>query len=92
MCLKCAARLLFDFVDTHPFVNGNGQMCRRTGKLCTPFPVGLYHTDDQNRCGRADYMNGIVQCRDNQEEGPRELAALLVEGAWNGWKTFFSYA
>ena len=60
--------------------------------LITPFPVGLYHTDDQNRCGRADYMNGIVQCRDNQEEGPRELAAMLVEGAWNGWKTFFSYA
>ena len=94
---KCAARLLFDFVDTHPFLDGNGRMCRLLASyvlnLITPFPVSLYRTNsyDQKRSGRTDYVNAIVQCRDNREEGPRELAAMLVEGAWNGWKRFFSY-
>lgn len=25
--IRCAARLMFDFVDTHPFGDGNGRMC-----------------------------------------------------------------
>ena len=90
---KCAARLLFDFVDTHPFVDGNGRMCRLLANyvltLITPFPVGLYHTDNKNRSGREDYVDAIVRCRKNPKEGPRDLAAMLVEGAWNGWKTLF---
>ena len=90
---KCAARLLFDFVDTHPFGDGNGRMCRLLANyvltLITPFPVGLYHTDNKNRSGRKDYVDAIIQCRENPKEGPRDLAALLVEGAWNGWKTLF---
>lgn len=92
---KCAARLLFDFVDTHPFGDGNGRMCRLLANyvlnLITPFPVGIYHTDTGNKKGggRTDYINAIVQCRDNRDEGPRDLAAMLIEGAWNGWKTLF---
>ena len=47
---KCAARLLFDFVDAHPFGDGNGRMCRLLGNyvlsLITPFPVALYSSGE----------------------------------------------
>ena len=91
---KCAARFLFDFVDTHPFGDGNGRMCRLLANYIVnqivPFPVALYQTDDERKNnGHTNYVNAIVQCRDNREKGPRELAAMLVESAWNGWKTFF---
>ena len=84
---KYAARLLFEFVDTHPFADGNGRMCRLLANHAishiTPFPVGLYHS------GRDDFINAIVKCRENPEDGPGDLAALLIEGAWMVWKSFF---
>ena len=60
---KCAAGLLFDFVDAHPFGDGNGRMCRLLGNyvlsLITPFPVALYsHGSEEGRCGREDYIHG----------------------------------
>ena len=89
---KCAARLLFDFVDAHPFGDGNGRMCRLLGNyvlsLITPFPVALY-SSGEGRCGREDYMNAIVECRKNREKGPGTLAAMLIEGTWRGWKSLF---
>ena len=90
---KCAARILFEFVDTHPFGDGNGRMCRLLAsyvlKLITPFPVGIHHTDTVNGVRREDYVDAIVQCRDNPKDGPREIASMLLEGAWSGWKRFF---
>lgn len=90
---KCAARLLFEFVDTHPFGDGNGRMCRLLANyvlgLITPFPVSLYHTHNQERSGRNDYLEAIVRCREHPEEGPRDLASMLVEGAWHGWESLF---
>ena len=91
---KCAARLLFKFVDTHPFVNGNGRMCWLLANygvgLITPFPVSLYHTQSKARSGRDDYLNAIVHCRQHPQEGPRELATMLVKGAWRGWDSLFT--
>ena len=90
---KYAARLLFEFVDTHPFADGNGRMCRLLANHAishiTPFPVGLYHSEHPDRSGRDDYIEAIVKCRENPKEGPGELAAMLVEGAWMGWKSLF---
>ena len=90
---KCAARLLFEFVDTHPFGDGNGRMCRLLANhivgLIIPFPVVLYHKHEE-RSERMDYINAIVRCREHPEEGPCELAAMLVEGAWHGWKKLYS--
>ena len=90
---KCAARLLFEFVDTHPFGDGNGRMCRLLANhivgLITPFPVTLYHKHEE-RSERMDYINAIVRCREHPEEGPGELAAMLVEGAWHGWQKLLS--
>lgn len=89
---KCAARLLFDFVDAHPFGDGNGRMCRLLANyvlsLITPFPVALYGSGE-GRSGREDYVNAIVECRDNRDRGPGTLAAMLIEGTLRGWKSLF---
>ena len=58
--------------------------------LITPFPVRLYHSKHSNRSGRGDYIKAIIQCREHPEEGPRELATMLVEGAWQGWNCLFA--
>ena len=87
---KCAARLMFDFVDAHPFSNGNGRMCRLLANyvlsFITPFPVALYSSEE----GRKDYMNAIVECRHHGVKGPGTLAAMLIEGTWRGWESLFN--
>ena len=89
---KCAARLLFDFVDAHPFGDGNGRMCRLLANyvlsLITPFPVALY-SSGEGRSGREDYIKAIVECREHRDKGPHTLAAMLIEGTWRGWKSLF---
>lgn len=57
--------------------------------LITPLPVHLHHSNHSNRSGRGDYIKVIVQCRKHPEEGSCELAAMLVEGAWQGWNCLF---
>ena len=90
---RCAASLLFDFVDAHPFDNGNGRMCRLLANyvmtLITPFPVALYSSTGSGRSGRRDYVNAIVECRNNRKMGPGTLAAMLIEGTWRGWNNLF---
>ena len=92
---RCASRLLFDFVDAHPFSDGNGRMCRLLANyvltLITPFPVALYMSSTcGGRSGREDYLNAIVECRMKRKKGPGTLAAMLIEGTWRGWKNLFS--
>lgn len=90
---KCAAWLLFHLVSLHPFPDGNGRTCRLLASyilssVITPFPVSLCHSDPQS--SRRDYINAIVHCRENPEEGPAKLASLLLEGAYLGWNQFES--
>lgn len=84
--IKESSWLLFNFVDTHPFADGNGRMCRLLANyvlsILLPFPVHL--------CGNRDeYLSAIARCRRNPKEGPRDLAAMLIEGALQGYKHLF---
>ena len=88
---KCAARLLFDFVDAHPFGDGNGRTCRLLANyvisLITPFPVVPCCGEGGNM--KDDYLKAIIECRDHREKGPGALASMLIEDTWRGWKRLF---
>ena len=88
---KRAVRLLFDFVDAHPFADGNGRTCRLLANyavsMITPFPVTPTCGEDKNM--RDDYLKAIIECRDHRDKGPGALASMLIEDAWRGWKRLF---
>ena len=86
---KCAAWLLYHLVSLHPFPDGNGRTCRLLASyvlssIITPFPVSICHSDPLS--SRRDYIYAIVHCREHPEEGPAQLASMLLEGAYLGWK------
>ena len=88
---KRAARLLFDFVDAHPFGDGNGRTCRLLANyvtsLITPFPVVPCCGEGGNM--KDDYLKAIIECRDHRDKGPGALASMLIEDTWRGWKRLF---
>ena len=90
---KCAARLLYHLVSLHPFPDGNGRTCRLLASyvlssLITPFPVSICHSDLES--SRRDYVCAIIHCREYPEKGPAQLASMLLEGAYLGWKEFLN--
>jgi len=88
---KRAARLLFDFVDAHPFGDGNGRTCRLLANyvisLITPFPVVPSCGEGQEM--KENYLKAIIECRDHRDKGPGALASMLIEDTWRGWKKLF---
>ena len=83
--IKCAAWLLFNFVDTHPFGDGNGRTCRLlagyTMLVLVPLPVHPYHVEGKSY--RQDYIESLVSCRRDSLQEPSLIAALLVDGLYN---------
>ena len=90
LLVKCAAWLLFNFVDLHPFPDGNGRTCRLLANyvlgLSVPFPVAICN----EQASRDAYLAAIIQCSLCPENGLGDLAAMLVEGLWVGWRTLFN--
>ena len=87
MTVKAAVWLLLNFVDTHPFSDGNGRTSRLltgyTIMMANPFPVQPYHNNKET-C-RSDYINAIVHCSRNLDQCPSRIAALLVDGLHTSW-------
>ena len=87
--VKTAAWLLFHFVDTHPFSDGNGRMCRLlagyTMMVMLPFPVHPYHTSEtkDSNGSRQDYLEAIISCRRDPKHEPSLISALIVDGVYS---------
>lgn len=81
-CIALAALIQFHFVDQHPFIDGNGRMCRILNKVILdwvlPVPIPMF--DDRN-----EYIQSLVEGR--QEElavnCPQRLMKLLLKSAIN---------
>jgi len=71
-----ASFVQFHFVDIHPFVDGNGRMCRFLSKYILdsilPIPIPMFKDRDQ-------YLNSIINGRKNNNilELPVLLATLI---------------
>ena len=84
MYFRCAAWILYNFVNLHPFANGNGRMCRLLASHCLylvfPFPCPIYNIYAPTN--RNDYLNAIKKARkfDGKELG--DLVALIIESGW----------
>jgi len=84
---KCVARLMFDFVDAHPFGDGNGRMCRLLANyvlsMITPFPVAPYSGEQRRK-------NTTLMLLLNAEiTRLKVLGHWLLCCAWRGWKSLF---
>lgn len=74
-----AAFAQFHFVDIHPFVDGNGRMCRFISKyildpIC-PLPIPMFEDRDK-------YVNALHEGRkENPDSAPVRLLHLLLKSA-----------
>jgi len=74
-----AAFAQFNFVDIHPYVDGNGRMCRFLSKFlldsCCPLPFPMFEN-------RNAYLDTLIQGRKIAPSvAPLPLAGLLLESA-----------
>lgn len=81
MLFKCSAGIFIDFLSLHPHGDGNGRVGRMVLfyllRSVSPFPTCIAAT-------RADYITAVVSAR--QSGQPCDLAAMIIEGNWFGWK------
>ena len=81
---KLAAYLAFNYVNIHPFADGNGRMCRLLASFVLsfkiPFPV-TFHCGN-NGVTRTTYIDAIERCRHSDNAFPIDLTLLLIESCY----------
>ena len=87
---RCAASLLYDLVDLHPFRDGNDLVVHLLTstilQLVVPFPVTLPASSLHELRGAFH----DAKCRERDDDKLAPLAARLLEGVWQCWEWFAS--
>ena len=85
---KLSALVMFNFLDIHPFSDGNGRLAR----ILASYILSLAHFSPVSISSFSDlkdrdvYLDVIQACRDSSDQRPRDLTALLVESSWIAWR------
>jgi len=90
--IKTATDLMYNVLQIHPFVDGNGRLCRmllafaliRTSFI--PFPVPL---TSGHKSSRHHYIQAIKNRQD--KEMPNDLYYLVLASAIRVWKNYYTF-
>ncbi|XP_071806567.1 uncharacterized protein [Asterias amurensis] len=87
---KISSFFLFEMLDVHPFVDGNGRLCRLLCSYvlstCTPFPSTIYNL--YSKSSRKDYVRALVEARESEDRHPCTLTTMIIECNYTTWETF----
>lgn len=88
--VKCASWLMVQIMEAHPFSEGNGRLAWLLANyvisLANPFPLHLYQFQNFSGTERiSHFMDAVTAYRKSPKDGPKDLCALFVEGAWSVW-------
>ena len=87
---KAASWFLFEFLDLHPFSDGNGRLCRLlcsyAMSVCSPFPTPIYNIWSES--SKKYYINALVDTRNSSDRHPKALTTMIIECSWYGWKEY----
>ena len=84
---KVAAYSLFEFVDLHPFCDGNGRMSRLIAcgimSIIAPFPCGITIAQDStdSKLVHKTYVNAVCNVRKDPDRNTGRLGSMILEGA-----------
>ena len=82
-----AAYSLFEFVDLHPFCDGNGRMSRLIAcgimSIIAPFPCGITIAQDStdSKLVHKTYVNAVCNVRKDPDRNTGRLGSMILEGA-----------
>ena len=84
MYFRCAAWILYNFTDLHPFSDGNGRMSCLLASYCLclvfPFSCPIYNIFVP--ANRDSYLCAIKKARCHKGEELGDLIALIIEASW----------
>lgn len=99
-CVKLASWLMFSFMHTHPYLDGNGRMGHLlANSVFTPFcpvPVYISPASGTPQSWRRVYLDAIVSCRTAMPVGeflprPTDLATILLDSLWGAWRSVWTF-
>ena len=86
---KVAAYSLFEFVDLHPFCDGNGRMARLIAcgimSIIAPFPCGITIAQEStdSKLVHKTYVKAICNARKDPNRNTGQLGSMILEGAYH---------
>lgn len=92
--MKLAAWLLFEFLEVHPFGDGNGRMARILANNVLSYfhPVAVSILSDEFASARRIYLDSIrsTERSPSGRAEPVALSGLVLSSVWASWRRIFA--